>query len=88
MMEREQDKDRLAIPPVTPEMPERTLPYCVDLWVPDGTTVERLLARAMSLSLARAIFAAARTDYPARRITLRRGSTTLSDTTRDSLQQE
>jgi len=80
MIERGQGKDRVAVQAVTPEMPERTLPYRIDLWATDGTTVERLLAQAMTLSLARAIYAAATTDYPSRRITLQRGTMVLSDT--------
>ncbi|HEX9461841.1 MAG TPA: hypothetical protein VGB82_04515 [Alphaproteobacteria bacterium] len=55
------------------------LPYCVELWDASGQSVERVLARAVSAELARAIFKAACTEHPARRITLRRGTKVISD---------
>ena len=50
------------------------LPFCVELWHAEGHRVERVLARALSVQLARAIFTAALSEFPQRRITLRRGS--------------
>jgi hypothetical protein len=55
------------------------LPYSVELWDGDGRSVERVLARALSAPLARAIFKAALTEHPERRILLRRGLRTLAD---------
>ena len=56
------------------------LPYRVELWdANDRECVERVLARAFSAPLARAIFKAARTEHPERRITLRRGERMVAD---------
>jgi hypothetical protein len=56
------------------------LPYQIELWRDhEGEALERVLARASTAELARAIFKAAMTEYPARRITLRRGSRTMAD---------
>jgi hypothetical protein len=55
------------------------LPYCVELWQADVDKVERVLARALSVQLARAIYTAALTEFPQRRITLRRGSEVILD---------
>jgi hypothetical protein len=56
------------------------LPYRVELWH-DGAaaSVERVLARAVSAQLARAIFKAATNEHPNRRITLRKGSRIVAD---------
>jgi hypothetical protein len=57
-----------------------TLPYRIELWdAATGETMERVLARALSVTLARAIFQAAQTEHPDRRITLRRGSRLIAD---------
>jgi hypothetical protein len=57
------------------------LPHRVELWdVADRNRVERVLARALNAPLARAIFNAAQTEHPERRITLRRGSRLIADT--------
>jgi len=42
--------------------------------------VERVLARALNAQLARAIFNAAKGEYPERRITLCKGSRIIADT--------
>lgn len=56
------------------------LPYRIDLWRPDGENgVERVLARAASVPLARAIFKAALGEHPDRRITMSKGNRILSD---------
>ncbi|HVW92672.1 MAG TPA: hypothetical protein VHB74_08690 [Devosia sp.] len=60
--------------------PAEALPYFIELWRPeDHETVERVLARAVTAQLARAIFQAAKEEHPQRRVTLRRGSRILSD---------
>ena len=56
------------------------LPYVVELWDILRREPERLIARAASASLARAIFDAASREHLDRRIVLRRGSQVLSDT--------
>lgn len=56
------------------------LPYTVELWHIDGSAkVERVLARAAHAQLGRAIFKAAQEELPDRRITLRRGSRIVAD---------
>ncbi|MBV8752087.1 MAG: hypothetical protein JO328_04425 [Hyphomicrobiales bacterium] len=60
--------------------PSEELPYRIDLWRADGENgVERVLARAASVQLARAIFKAAQGEHPQRRITLCRGNRIVSD---------
>lgn len=57
------------------------LPYRIELWHADGTdTVERVLACALNLQLARAIFKAAVGEYPDRRITVCKGNRIIVDT--------
>mgnify|MGYP006955277141 CR=1 FL=1 len=57
-----------------------TLPYRIELWHADRPeTVERVLARAVTVQLARAIFHAAMEEHPQRRITLRKGGRIVSD---------
>jgi hypothetical protein len=62
-------------------MPNDRLPYCIVLRasVEEGPT-DKVLARAASAKLARAIYKAAQNDYPDRRLTLRRGTQTLAET--------
>jgi hypothetical protein len=55
------------------------LPFCVELWGVEAGTVDRVLARALSMQLARAIYTAALSEFPQRRITLRRGSDIVLD---------
>jgi hypothetical protein len=64
----------------TPSRLDEDLPYRIELWH-DGEQeeVERVLARAQSAQLARAIFQAAKDEHPERRITLRIGNRTLTD---------
>jgi len=57
-----------------------TLPYRIELWgTADGAAVERVIARAFNAPLARAIFQAAQSENPERRITLSRGARLLAD---------
>jgi len=50
------------------------LPYTIGLWDAHKKDVERVLARAVSAPLARAIYSAALDEHPDRRITLCRGA--------------
>jgi hypothetical protein len=52
---------------------DEELPYSIELWNEDHSQVERVLARASKISLARAIFKAALAEHLDRRITLRHG---------------
>lgn len=59
------------------------LPYRIELWHTEcRDRVERVLARAVTAQLARAIFQAAMEEHPQRRITLRKGKQILSDSFR------
>jgi hypothetical protein len=64
-----------------PELGAREeLPFRIELWSAERqTVVERVLARALSAQLARAIFKAAQNEYPNRRITLSKDETVLAD---------
>jgi len=56
------------------------LPFCIELWdAGKADAVEKMLARATSLGLARAIFKAAGEEHPGRRITVRQGRRILAD---------
>jgi hypothetical protein len=70
------DGAAMAVPAPSPE---EELPYGIELWHADRGDVERVLARAVSTELAQAIFKAILGEYPQRRITLRKGSATISD---------
>jgi hypothetical protein len=56
------------------------LSFEIELWDCDHTSVERILARAATVTLARTIFTAARTEYPDRYLTLRQGTKVLDST--------
>ena len=75
----EHKPDNARVVQVTgPDGDGETLPYHIELWH-DRDCVERVLARAFSAPLARAIFKAARSEHPDRRITLRRGKRVVAD---------
>ena len=63
----------------TASRPTEDLPYRIELWRADANEPERMLARAASMQLARAIFKAAQGEHPERRITLRKGNRVVSD---------
>ena len=56
----------------------RRLPYTVELWNRPRTAPERVIGRAASATLARAIYTAALSEHLGRRIVLRRGSQVLT----------
>ncbi len=65
---------------MTPARAGDALPYHVELWeAADRVSVERVLARASGIALARAIFTAALSERPDRRITVRRSRRILAD---------
>jgi hypothetical protein len=76
--------DRVAMSQTgTSPEPVEELPYRVELWHIDGTdTVERVLARALNVQLAQAIFKAAAEEHPERRITLCEGLRVIADSSR------
>jgi hypothetical protein len=59
--------------------PPEDLPYRIELWRADADELKRVLARAVTVQLARAIFKAAQGEHPQRRITLCKGNRVVSD---------
>ena len=60
--------------------PGGALPYHVELWdAADRSSVEQVLGRASGIALARAIFTAASSERPDRRIRVRRSRRILAD---------
>jgi hypothetical protein len=56
------------------------LPYLIELWQAEHEdNIEQVLARALSAELARAIFKAAMSEHPERRITMRKDSNIIAD---------
>jgi hypothetical protein len=79
MIERQRERPRLSRTEA-PVRREEELPYRIELWdAADHTAVERVLARAVSAQLARAIFKAAQSEHPDRRVTLCRGTRIIAD---------
>jgi len=62
----------------TRSRPHEALSFRIELWRDDGAE-KRVLARAVNLQLARAIFRAATDEHPEARITLSRGTTVIAD---------
>ncbi|HEY2841667.1 MAG TPA: hypothetical protein VGJ26_21080, partial [Pirellulales bacterium] len=59
---------------------QEELPFRIELWSTERReVVERVLARALSAQLARAIFKAAQEEHPGRRITLSKDKAVLAD---------
>jgi len=80
MTDREQADAKSSDAPPRGELSEaEDLPYRVTLWLEETVPAERVLARAASVVLARAIYVAALTENPGRRITLNRGLEIISD---------
>jgi hypothetical protein len=78
MIESHQGKSKASRPGDAAEVEK--LPYRIELWDLQRRRVERVLARAVSAPLARAIFTAARSEHPERHITLRRGGQIIAET--------
>lgn len=55
------------------------LAYVIELWNLPRTAAERVIGRASSILVARAIFAAARTEHLGRRVVLRRGGQVIAE---------
>ena len=66
-------------PDSTPANRTDELSYAVELWDEHRKSVEKIMARAANLSLARAIFRAALEENPGRRIVLRHGERIVED---------
>jgi hypothetical protein len=59
----------------TPEV----LDFVVELWRDEVAGVDRVLGRALNLTLARAVHQAALQDFPGRRVVLRKGEMIIAD---------
>ena len=79
MIEGEEEGKVAAFGPVAGPGGER-LPYAIELWDLTRDAPERVIGRAASMVLARAIFAAAASEHLGRRLVLRRGSKVLQET--------
>jgi len=73
------EDDSKVVPLVPPPGTTARLPYTVELWNLPRTAPERIIGRAASAVLARAIFTAAQSEHLGRRILLRRGSQIIAE---------
>lgn len=79
-MTERQDQNEEKVIPLDGPAGDTGLPYTVELWDLRRVRPDRVLGRAASVVLARAIFDAARTEHLGRRIVLRRGSRLIAET--------
>ena len=77
-MDRGKDEDRV-VPLTAAAAAAGALPYAIELWDLPRRGPERVLGRAASMVLARAIFAAAQTEHLGRRIVLRRSGKMITE---------
>lgn len=68
-----------VVPLGAPTDASAPLRYTVELWNLPRTSAERVIGRASSVVLARAIFSAAESEHLGRRIVLRRGTRVLAE---------
>jgi hypothetical protein len=78
-MKTDEDQDKVA-PFGVATAAQARLPYAIELWDLPRVAPERVLGRAASAILGRAIFQAAQAEHPGRRIVLRRGRETIAQT--------
>jgi len=80
MVDRERSRTKKKESPVggPPHAAVERLPYAIELWDAGAQDVERVIARAVNATLARAIFKGAQAEYPGRRLTLRHGERILA----------
>jgi MoxR-like ATPase len=72
-------QDEAKVLPMSPPSAADQLRYTVELWDLPRNAPERVIGRASSATLARAIFAAALSEHLGRRIVLRRGLEILAE---------
>jgi hypothetical protein len=74
------EDEEKVVPLTAPEAgPAHRLPYAVELWDLLRERPERVVGRAASMVLARAIFMAAQSEHLGRKIVLRRGAKVLHE---------
>jgi hypothetical protein len=76
-MDKRRNEDRVV--PLAAAPAASPLPYTIELWDLPRVAPERIIGRAASMALARAIFIAAQTEHLGRRIVLRRGGKVMSE---------
>jgi hypothetical protein len=76
-MDERQEEGRVV--PIGAPAAAGRLPYTVEIWDLPRLAPDRVIGRAASAALARAIFTAALSEHLGRRIVLRRGAQILSD---------
>lgn len=77
-MDKRKDEGKV-VPMAAPTGGTAQLPYAVELWDLGRTGPERVIGRAASMVLARAIFTAAESEHLGRKIVLRRGSNVVAE---------
>jgi hypothetical protein len=75
------DKRPSHSPPANENAGSGGLPYVVEIWDLPRAKVEEVMARADTLAVARAIFEAAISENPSRRVVLRQGARVIEDHT-------
>jgi hypothetical protein len=79
-MRTQRPSDRKVLPFGVAAPPEDPLEFRVELWSQGAEKPERVIGRAADIGPARAMFAAARTEFVGKRITLSRGDRLLQST--------
>ncbi len=77
MIDSEEEEGKLLAFCAPPE--GEKLPYMIELWNLQRTQVEKVVARASSAALARAIFLAARSEHLGRLLILKRGAKVIEE---------
>ena len=77
-MNRREDEEKI-VPLAATAASASPLPYAIELWDLARRAPERIIGRAASVVLARAIFAAAQREHLGRRLVLRRGRKMVSE---------
>lgn len=72
-------EDGAEVIPIAAAPSGERLPYTIEVWNLARSAPERVIGRAASAPLARAIFVAAQSEHPGRRVRLRRGSQVLAE---------
>jgi hypothetical protein len=75
-----EDEEKVVPLPASDAGTGHRLPYAVELWDLLRDRPERVVGRAASMVLARAIFMAAQSEHLGRKIVLRRGANVLDET--------
>ena len=74
-----EDEDRTVPLPPPATGAHAALPYAVEIWDLPRLRPERVIGRAASMVLARAIFVAAQSEHLGRKIVLRRGGKVVAE---------